>query len=942
MRRVLIAVLVGSLALGACGQRPKATSHARGSVVPSEAVPQGELSRVVVPNRYRILLTIDPRKDSFSGHAEIDVVFKDKRRAIFLHGRGLNVLAASVRLNARHSVPAHYMQVDKSGIARLIFVDEVPVGKATLVFDYEAAFGKSLSGLYKVVDRGDAYAFTQFESISAREAFPSFDEPGFKTPFQVGVSAPSADKVVSNTPVQSVSRGKDGMNTTLFQWTRPLPTYLMALAVGPLDIVDGGDIPANQFRSRPLHLRGITARWNGARIRYALSLTPKIVTALETYFGIPFPFQKLDVLAVPDFAAGAMENAGAITFRERLLLLDSAASIDQKRSSLTVQAHELTHQWFGDLVTPAWWDDVWLNESFATWMEYKIAQTVLPAQQFETETLRNSFDAMDLDELASARQVHQPVHSPDDISNAFDSITYDKGASVLSMFEGFLGEDLFRKGIHAYLTKYAWHNATAKNFVDAIGDAAATQPHAKPENVTIAIASTGNISWNGHGVPSVAALIDQLSHMSAAASPQQLSAAFQSFIDQPGIPELKVRLRCDGAASASVSQNAYAVLGARPAPRLWRVPSCFGVGARDKYCRIIDRRSEEVLLGASCPAALMPNDEGRGYFRFSVDDSARAALVRQIGGFDVSDQIVILHNLFAALRAGEANATDLVHAIENVAPEARWDVLDVIDESLHKLRVQSGLTGADLAAYRKFIATEFGPRLSKIGYTARRGEAPATALARERLATLLVSEAHASEATATLARLAQALIAAQTDTPAPELTGEALRAGIIAQGAPFANKLIAAYQASNDEFFRRQIVYAFAVSEDPVVVKSFLSLALTPHMRTGELRYLFEYMSDEPVAAAALWSWYESNYGQLLNRLSRDRMTRAVGTLQSVCDASAQNDLDAFFGPKTGYLTGTTRALALADQKFARCVAFRQARAADVAAALMEASKSGD
>src|SRR5262249_30541069 len=281
-------------------------------------------------------------------------------------------------------------------------------------------------------------------------------------------------------------------------WTKPPPTYLIALAVGPLDIVDGGDIPANQVRSRPLHLRGVTARGNGPRIRYALSLTPKIVTALESYFGIAFPFQKIDILAVPDFAAGAMENAGAITFRERLLLMDTNASLDQKRSSLIVQAHELSHQWFGDLVTPSWWDDIWLNESFASWMEYKIAQKVLPAEQFETETLRNSFDAMDLDELESARQVHQPVRNADDIANAFDSITSDRGSWFLFMSEGFRGDELFRKGTHTYLTKYVWQTATAENFIGAIADVAATQPHAKPENVTIAIRPGGDISWNGH------------------------------------------------------------------------------------------------------------------------------------------------------------------------------------------------------------------------------------------------------------------------------------------------------------------------------------------------------------------------------------------------------------------------------------------------------------
>jgi len=323
MRRgALLCLLAVVLSMVGCTRPAPPAAHPRRPSIAGERIPLGKLPRTVIPTRYRIALTVNPAADRFSAHVEIDVRFSEKRRAIFLHGRGLNVLAASVRLNARHSIPAHYTQADRSGVARLIFVDEVPAGKATLVFDYDAPFVKTLSGLYKVVDKGEAYAFTQFESISAREAFPCFDEPGFKTPFQLSVTAPSGDRVVSNMPVQSVSRPHGGSTTSLFQWTRPLPTYLLMLAVGPLDVVDAGEIPPSVYRSRPIHLRGIAAHGEGKRLAYALSLTPKVVLALENYFALAFPFPKLDLIAVPNFVAGAMENAGAITFSERLILVD--------------------------------------------------------------------------------------------------------------------------------------------------------------------------------------------------------------------------------------------------------------------------------------------------------------------------------------------------------------------------------------------------------------------------------------------------------------------------------------------------------------------------------------------------------------------------------------------------------------------------------------------
>lgn len=936
MHRHTLVILATALALGACSKvHPPA--HVRGASVPAEAVPLGRLPETVVPNRYRIALTVDPRRDAFSGHCEIDVAFAEKRRAIFIHGRNLNVLAASVRLSARHVVPAHYMQVDRSGVARLLFVDEIPAGKATLVFDYEAPLGQSLYGLYKVVEHGEAYAFTQFEPSSAREVFPSFDEPGFKTPFQVKVVAPPADRVVGNAPIQSVTRAA-GMNSTLFQWTKPLPTYLLAVAIGPFDIVDAGDIPPNQYRSRPIHLRGIAVRGNGPRMRYALSLTPRIVGALEDYFGVAYPFPKLDLLAVPDFAAGAMENAGAITFRERLVLLDPNASIDQKRSALAVQSHEITHQWMGDLVTPAWWDDTWLNESFATWMEYKIAQTVLPDEQFDTETLRDGLQVMERDELASSRQIHQPVRNADDIADSFDAITYDKGAAVLSMFEGFVGADLFRKGLHAYLSRFALRNATARDFIETIAATAARQPHPQPETVAITIDENGRIAWNGHSVAGMSSLMDQLSHMSSAVSAPQIAESFSSFIDQPGVPDLHVSLSCTGAASAQVSQSVYAPIGTRPFSRAWKVPFCLGVAGQENYCRLLDRKSTEVMLGSSCPPALLPNAAGRGYFRFTLDSVNRADLIGKIAAMKPADQIVLLYGLAAGLRDGSASAQDLLAAIANVAIGARWDVLDSIQDILHSLRLHSEFSAADFANYRQFIANHFESRFAKMRSSATPGEPTDTALARSRLAALMVSEAHDHSAIADLAAQATALVDGNENALPPELAGEAFRAGLLAHGRAFANRLLNLFQTSNNEYLRRQIVYGFAGSDDAGVIRSLLALALTPKMRAGEIRYFYQYMSEEPVASGVLWNWLETNFSALQARAPRAGLSRIPSVLQRSCDLQSQSELAAFFAAHGSSLTGITRPLAQSEEEIARCVVFRQAKYTEIETALREAA----
>ncbi len=886
-RAAALVVLGVTLCLAGCSKAPsKATPAKPGISLGGESIPLGMLPRVAIPARYRVALRIDPRAERFSGHVEIDVDFRKARRSLFLHGLGLNVSGVTVRLKSGQSFAAHYDQVDPSGVARLIFVDEVPAGEATLIFDYDAPYDHSLEGLYKVVDRGDAYAFTQFESTDARRAFPSFDEPGFKTPFDITVIAPKGMTVIGNTPVVSAAPAAHGFVETVFATTKALPTYLVALAVGPLDVVDGGWAPANKYRAKPLHIRGVTARGNGPRIAYALSLTPKIVTALENYFGIGFPFQKLDVLAVPDFAAGAMENAGAITFRERLLLIDPGAPLDQKRGSLSVQAHELAHQWFGDLVTPAWWDDIWLNESFATWMAAKASAAVQPDMGFESQTLRDGIDVMDMDELPSARQIHQPIKNVDDLANAFDSITYDKGASVLRMFEGYVGAEGWQRGIHAYLTKFARGNATAHDFIGTIA------------------------GETGH---------------------PEMIAAFDDFIDRSGVPYLGVKAICAPQAF-SVAQTMYTPLAFAPVQRLWHVPVCTAPGA----CTMGEGAQFSVPFNGLCAQAPLPNDGGTGYYRFALDESEWQRQIAGAAKLDAAGQITLAANLFAALHAGKAQAADVFALVHTLAPVARWDVLQMLGKRLGVLR--RSLADGDLPAYRAFIGRNFGPRLKALGIVAKPNEAPADALAREYLAILLVTEAHDPAVVAELAAAAQASFVPGADPAksfAPELRGEALRAALIVDPA-FADTLITAFETTNQEFYRRDIVYAFAGSTDAAALGKLLALAATK-IRIGELRYLTEYMAQEPAARDVLWRYVGTHYDDFSRRLSLRGMGGMASVLQYACEPGARAQADDFFHQRLGGALGAGRRVAHTEEGIDRCIAFRKAKGGEITAALAAA-----
>jgi alanyl aminopeptidase len=880
----------------ACGPQNGGSSPPNSSAVTSN-VPLGPLPRVAVPERYRLTLTIDPDRETFSGHAEIDIALKQPCRQFYLHGLDLRVHNAIVRLPTGRSMTAIYEQVDGSGVALLRFPESLPTGPATLVFDYDAPFGHSLFGLYKVTDGGLAYAFTQFEPIRARRVFPSFDEPGFKTPFDVTIIAPKGDQVVTNTPLASQEGAANGMTRRTFEPTLPLPTYLVAFAVGPLDIVDGGDIAPNAVRSVPVHLRGIATKGKGQRMLYTLALAHKIVAALEAYFGIAYPFQKLDLVAVPDFSSNAMENAGAITFRQQLLLLDASSPLDQRRLGLAVVAHEITHQWFGDLVTPKWWDDLWLNESFARWMQSKVAAEVMPDEDFGRATLGSNLHVMDLDELPSARRIRQPVQDSNDIENAFDRITYDKGAAVLAMFERYVGPDVFQRGIRAYLKKYAHGNATAHDFIREVADAA-REPDLVP--------------------------------------------AFDSFLNQPGIPLIDLAVDCSGPATKlRVTPGMYAQIGRQQPGQSWRVPMCYAAGS-ETACSLVDKPVTLTVSTSVCPANIMPNAQGTGYYRFSLSSLEWDGLIRSAPRMSAADQLTLFHNLDADLHAGRASAAQLLLTIRTLAPVAQWDLLSDMKDALHALRAKI-LEPSDLADYRAFVAGQFGERLAAMGLSPKPSETPSEVLARIALLQLMIEEAGDKATTAALADSARRYLLTgdfARSGISPDLLQEAMRAGVLEDGTVFSDKLLQAFVASKDEYFRRSVIYAVAGSSDPAVLKQLLALALSPQMRTGELSYVYTGMQADPASRAVLWEWFTGNYDALLARLSPSGMLRTPGILGEACDGVTRAQGDYFFRPKIASLPGTPRTLALAEEQIDRCVAFRDTKGAEIRDALRQSARN--
>src|SRR5215467_1904096 len=399
----------------------------------------------VAPTRYQIELTLDPKKDTFSGAIIITLSVNSPVQLLSLNAHNITVQDESITAGGKSFLAEPVFGNDD--FLGFGLDDPLPAGSAEIRIRYTGRVRQGeTSGIFRAQDQNNDYILTQFESTNARDAFPCFDEPSYKVPWQLTLHIPKDDKAVSNTPV-GVQKTDGGTSTYIFKETKPLPSYLIAFGVGPFEFVDAGQAGANHAP-----VRIVTAKGRAGEARYAAEVTASILTRLEEYFSIPFPYEKSDQVAVPVTGGfGAMENAGMVTYGQNLILArPETDTIDRKRTYVQVAAHELSHQWFGDLVTTEWWNDIWLNEALATWMQQKLLAEWKPEWKTRVEDVEAKLHAQAEDSLVTARKIRQGIETKDDIGNAFDGITYLKGAAVIGMFEAWMGPETFRKGVQRY------------------------------------------------------------------------------------------------------------------------------------------------------------------------------------------------------------------------------------------------------------------------------------------------------------------------------------------------------------------------------------------------------------------------------------------------------------------------------------------------------------
>ena len=872
--RVFFATLLaaGFIASGGTGAAGQTASSDTNPTPPKLRLPSGPR-----PTGYRVALDIDPGKTTFRGAVDIAVSLPEATSLLWLNGTDLQI--EKVTAAAGKSTPAVRVVPGGEDFVGFAFERAVGPGDLTLHVEYTGKLDEtSTQGLFRQKSGEDWYAFSQLETSDARRAFPCFDEPAFKTPWELTLTIPKGTTAVSNMSIESEKAGSNGSRVIRFKKTPPLPSYLVALGVGPFDYVDGGRAGRNKTP-----IRIITPRGKASQARFAISTTKPLLELLEAYFGMPFPFEKLDQLAIPQTVTfGAMENAGLITWGEQYLLAPPSEETPTfRRTQASYNAHEIAHQWFGDLVTLDWWDDVWLNESFATWIGERTVQEWKPEWSVDVTRVVDRSDVMTLDTLVSSRKIRQEIETVDDIANAFDPISYQKGGAVITMFENWIGTEKFRNGVRRYLDAHRYGTATSNDFLSAI----------------------------------------------QAASFPGVAAAFSSFLDQAGVPLIGASLDCSGEKPRlALSQTRMLPAGTHGSSAVtWHVPVCVR-GGKDggkdgSDCSLLSEPSGTMPApSASCPEWLLANDGEVGYYRVLYGgDLLDKLLDVSETELTVAERVGVLRDVAALAGAGlmpMGDALALVPRFANDPSRPTVEAALAIVEAAGDPVIPEELR----PAYGRFLTKTFGERARGLGFKSRPGDTEETKMLRETLVPLVAMQGGDPALVAEARRLALAWLADQSAVEA-QMAAEVLQTAARHGDRALFEKYKNALKTIKERRDRVRLLTAMGAFTDPAILQD--AFVLSEQYDTRETFGLFFLASQTPAGREARWAYAKSNYDAILARLPRE-VTGAMPTAGAkFCDPEHRQDVEEFFRGRVEKLPGGQRNLAQVLENMDLCIALR-------------------
>jgi tricorn protease interacting factor F2/3 len=813
--------------------------------------PHKTLGRNVVPSSYRLSVEPDMKAFRYRAHIEISVGIGRPTKTIKMNSKELKIRGARLLSKGmKHEAAVRLNDKDES---LTLSLDRQVAGEAVIVMDFEGVNNDEMCGFYRsryMEGKKERYLLSsQFEPADARRAFPCFDEPEFKAVFEISMVVGSDLECVSNMPVRGTERLAGGRKRVRFLPTPRMSTYLLYLGVGDYDEVTGS--------VGKLKLRALATRGNKDKLRLPLSYAKEFIKYYERYFGVRYSLPKLDLLAIPDFAAGAMENWGAIAFREQALLADEKSAISFKQNVAEGVAHEIAHMWFGDLVTMKWWDDIWLNESFATFMSHKAMESVMPEWDIPNQVLENGSysinSALVTDQLRSTHAINASVSEPAEINAMFDvGVSYSKGMSVLGMLEDYLGAEVFRGGLHRYLKAYGYGNATKHELWKALDDAA----------------------------------------KSAKKSAKSADIA-RYWIDEPGYPMVSVARKGDGYA---LTQRRFIVSSkGDEAPSRWPIPVHY-LGSDGREGKFLMPESSRALRSRSDWIKI--NYRQKGFYRVEYDPGITAALGEAMrkGKLSGADEWGIENDLFIRARAGRIPASEYLDFAERYC----LDCGDPANISLlgHMNWLYGMLYTTRLAAIvRKPLVAYARKTLERLGMEFRPDEKPAETMLRS-AAFATLGFAEDKETVERAKAMFDGFV--KGSKPLDRNMRRAVYMTVAWNYPGTFEKFVSLYKKESVIEDKLRFLGAIGAFRETALLRKALSFALSKEVRYQDVHYIPSYAAANPYAQKLLWKWVSGNWARFLKRYPPGtHMVEGFASLASgVSDAGLRDEIASFFGNK--------------------------------------------
>lgn len=764
---------------------------------------------------YDLDLNIDFKEAKVSGVVRVTV--KESRAPLLLDAKDIEIQSVKVD-DAQTS-----FQIDgRAGILRIV---KVPTHRFVVEIQYRKEVSdKVIFGLYKSRYGSEYFLVTDLEPAEARTVFPCKDDPSYKAVFNLEVVTDKGLSVISNSTVRSTKPTLDGRVRHVFNPTPRMSTYLFFLGIGKFD--------ESRRRRNGIEVIAAARPDQAHRSKFILEVASEVLKEYSRYFEISYPLEKLHFIALPEYHTGAMENWGAITSREPYVLVDEDSGVFPHRRAALVMTHEIAHQWFGDLVTMKWWNDIWLNESFATFMEHKVLSRLHPEWDVWTDFLRfETFRSMNQDALSTTHPIEVKVNTPDEIGQVFDAISYGKGANVIRMIESYIGEEPFRKGVSDYLRRFSYSNAAGEDLWRSLQKA----------------------------------------------SGQPVSRIMGAWVRKPGYPLVSVRA---GEGKLTFSQSRFRMIGGKTKD-IWPVPITLRLNGEPKSL-LLERKS--ASLGVTGVSSLTVNPQHTGYYSVLYDQATYDKIARNLSLLDKNDKGGLMNDLYLFLQAGLIQPELYNRFVSLCNKDSDHLIVRTVTDQLVHLNAIAG----DADDVRALALNFWTSQIHRLGLSSMKSEDDGRKDDREAVAPRLVtiSDEYAEK----LAKRFE-----DYDSVEPDMKLAVAVAYAVARGKEAFEPLVDRVEHGDNEIERSRIYRALTSLRDPDLVRKTLELTISGEVSRSDLGYALPDASSNPLARGALWQWVTERYQTLWETYGgAQQFFIYLDTVLPICGLGHEREVRAF------------------------------------------------